>query len=243
MSIDTEVTFSRIPILKPRNPKMGRPRAPLPQGLDDGAILRLRRKAEKLSFSNCNASFAILFATACFGALAERGYARLSRNEILELAKLCARDKPAALSVIITSFLAAHPPIGATYLVMVAAIKAGAIGGERGLIDLHHHIREAARKRAAKRWKLAPPPSPDRPKLLSKAERLAVKQQLEAKAIEAETKQANEALAKLYNRRFAAEMKPHLEFVEVCQALRDAGYGLVDRHRATLIELAAEMSV
>jgi hypothetical protein len=214
------------------------------RGLSDDTIEKIRRRSEKLAQST-RASFAAVFVAKAFAALAEQGYARLSMREILTLAQQTA-DIPTDLAVACAAFLAAHPPLDANYAILSEAIRRGAVCGVPGLVQLHKHIVDRQRKAAVKRFQrsaLTVKPDPARPKLLPAEERAKAKATRAKQVVEREIEASNQALAALYSRRFAAEMKPHLEFIEVCQALRDSGFGLIERHRQRLLEIAEETAV
>jgi hypothetical protein len=206
-------------------------------GLDAGTVMRLRRKAEKMARTS-NANFPMIFLARILAALADRGLARLSVKECLSLAQM-ANDMPAELATAIACFIAAHPPAVADHRGMAAALRAGALGGVPGLIQLHLHIIDRQRKARAKVAKMTPP-NPHRPRLLPLQERNKAR----AKLIEREAEIANAALARLYRRRHEERFRGWaLDFIEVCMALRDAGFQPVENQRKIILELAEEHSV
>jgi hypothetical protein len=238
MSIDA-LTIPRLGPYRPgHHPrKQGRP-TELPKGLDDGTILRLRRKAEKMAVRN-NVRFAVVFAVRVLSALTEAGLARLSMKQIIELANTTA-GMPQELAVTIMAFIAAHPPAGGDHAVMAEMIQAGALGGTANLIRLHKFIEDRLRKRAARRLQPLIASGSDRPKLKSKDERAQARVSREEAEAKAEIEQANAALTSLYARRLNPELRRHLSFIEAAMALKDAGYGLIERHRKQVLEIVTE---
>ena len=194
--------------------RMGRPPNPLPQGLSDDTIKKLRRRAEKMSRANNNASFPVIFTAKVLAALSEQGFANLGMKQVMALAQQAA-DMPAELAVAVACFLGLHPPSGANHAIMTEAIRRGSVCGVDGLVKLHAHIRDRERKRAAKRRAKQPKPT-NRPKLLSQAEK---QQRADAERKRAEAEQQEAALAALealYPIRF--RLKPWaVEFVECCE--------------------------
>jgi hypothetical protein len=190
--------------------------------------------------SNGGGFGAILFAK-ILGALSEHGLARLNMPEILTLLKQVAEAKmPDELVVAVACFIGANPP-ATDFRGMQEAVRYGQIGGVRGLINLHKRIRDRDRKARVKRAKLSAVSNPSRPILLPLSERKKRRAEVVRRETEAEIAAANKALARLYQARHSAELKRWLDFIEVCQALRGAGFGLVEHHRKLLLEIVAEL--
>jgi hypothetical protein len=216
--------------------RMGRPPNPLPPGLSDDTITKLRRRAEKMARAN-NASFPVIFFAKILASLSEQGFANLNMRQVLTLAKQAA-DMPDELAVAVAAFLAAHPPSGADHAIMQEAMRRGCVCGVDGLIQLHRHIADRQRKARAKR-KAATPPNPNRPKLLTQKEK---QQRADAERKQAEAEQAEralDALERLYPIRHRL-LPWQIEFLECCEALRKSGFGMVPWQAEQMLELEQE---